>query len=105
MLAPTGHGSEAVATRRLRIATVGVLVIATSILLNIAHLAIDRREWEAGAPVGCGLPRKNLSGDPTQDYFSDGITEEIISRLRASPGVKVISRTSVERYKNTTRIL
>lgn len=44
----------------------------------------------------------NMSGDPEQEYFSDGITEEIITRLARIEGLKVISRTSVQAYKNKT---
>jgi serine/threonine protein kinase/tetratricopeptide (TPR) repeat protein len=51
------------------------------------------------------LPLKNLSGDPQQDYFSDGITEDIISQVAKIPGLKVISRTSVEQYKQTNKNL
>ena len=51
------------------------------------------------------LPLKNMSGDPAQEYFSDGITEEIISHLAKIPGLKIISRTSVEQYKKTTKNL
>jgi adenylate cyclase len=45
----------------------------------------------------------NLSGDPEQEYFSDGITEEIISRLARIHGLKVKSRTSVAQYKKGTK--
>ena len=41
----------------------------------------------------------NMSGDASQEYFSDGITEEIISRLSRITGLKVKSRTSVLQYK------
>jgi adenylate cyclase len=41
----------------------------------------------------------NMSGDPAQDYFSDGITEEIITRLSFLKDLRVISRTSVFSYK------
>lgn len=47
------------------------------------------------------LPLKNLSGDPSQEYFADGMTEELIGRLSAIPGLRVISRTSAMRFKDT----
>jgi len=45
----------------------------------------------------------NMSGDSTQEYFSDGMTEEIISRLSGISGLKVKSRTSVLQYKNQAK--
>jgi len=46
------------------------------------------------------LPFQNLSGDPSQDYFADGMTEELIVRLSRVPGLRVISRTSSMHFKN-----
>ena len=51
------------------------------------------------------LPFVNLSGEQDNEYFSDGLTEEIITRLAAVPGLKVISRTSAMHYKGTTKPL
>ncbi len=45
------------------------------------------------------LPFVNISGDPTKDYLSDGITEEIISALARLPYVFVIARNSSFTYK------
>jgi TolB-like protein len=45
------------------------------------------------------LPLQNLSGDPTQEYFADGMTEELITELAELGSVRVISRTSVMQYK------
>ena len=53
------------------------------------------------------LPFKNLTGDPGQDYFSEGLTEEMIAQLgRLDPQqLGVIARTSVTHYKDTTEPL
>ena len=45
------------------------------------------------------LPLENLSGDPEQDYFADGMTEALITGLAKIRALRVISRTSVMRYK------
>jgi len=47
------------------------------------------------------LPLVNLSGDTGQEYFSDGLTEEIIGKLSRLRGLAVTARTSVARYKGT----
>ncbi len=56
-------------------------------------------------PILAVLPLDNLSGDPRQDYFSDGLTEELITALgRLSPEeLGVIARTSVMRYKGAKK--
>ena len=47
------------------------------------------------------LPLKNLSGDPSQEYLADGMTEELIGRLSAIHDLRVISRTSAMQFKDT----
>jgi TolB-like protein/DNA-binding winged helix-turn-helix (wHTH) protein/Tfp pilus assembly protein PilF len=51
------------------------------------------------------LPLANFSGDAEQEYFADGITEELISDLSQIKALRVISRTSVMRYKGTNKSL
>ena len=48
------------------------------------------------------LPIENL-GAPEDEYFADGITDEITSKLAVIPGLAVISRTSAKKYKNTDK--
>lgn len=47
------------------------------------------------------LPLANMSGDPENEYFSDGITEEILNLLTKQPELRVVSRTSSFAFKNT----
>jgi len=51
------------------------------------------------------LPLENLSGDASQDYFADGMTDAIITELSQIRKLRVISRTSVMQYKHTQKTL
>jgi eukaryotic-like serine/threonine-protein kinase len=51
------------------------------------------------------LPLSNLSGDPEQEYFSDGMTDALITDLAGIAALRVISRTSVMQYKGTSKRL
>ncbi|PWT89674.1 MAG: hypothetical protein C5B55_10950 [Blastocatellia bacterium] len=46
------------------------------------------------------LPLRNITGDPTNDYFSDGLTESLINLLSKVDGLSVLSRSAVARFKN-----
>ena len=49
------------------------------------------------------LPLENLSGDPSQDYFADGMTDELITMLAKTTNLRVVSRTSAMQYKGARR--
>jgi serine/threonine protein kinase/tetratricopeptide (TPR) repeat protein len=51
------------------------------------------------------LPLENLSGNPEEEYFADGMTEELIATLAQVRALRIISRTSVMRYKRAQRPL
>jgi TolB-like protein/DNA-binding winged helix-turn-helix (wHTH) protein/Tfp pilus assembly protein PilF len=51
------------------------------------------------------LPLDNLSGDPSEEFFADGMTDQLITDLAKVESLRVISRTSVMRYKGTKKPL
>jgi TolB-like protein/Tfp pilus assembly protein PilF len=51
------------------------------------------------------LPMENLSHDPEQEYFADGMTDELTTELAHIGALRVVSRTSAMRYKRTTKTL
>ena len=97
------------ASRRGVVATVGGLVVLLALIVGFR--AAKLREWLHGSVPAphieslAVLPLKNLSGDPTQEYFADGMTEELITDLSKIGAVRVISRTSAMRYKDTNKSL
>lgn len=84
-------------TYRVAIAAVA-MVVATAGFAWIWHM---RREPQATAIKAIAvLPFENLSGDAAQDYFVDGVTDELITELAKMGSVRVISRTSSMQYKH-----
>ena len=59
----------------------------------------------AGSRTIAVLPLENLSGDPSQEYFADGMTEALIGDLARMRELRVISRTSIMRYKGVRRAI
>jgi TolB-like protein/Flp pilus assembly protein TadD len=79
----------------------GVAVLA---LLAVTYVMTRSRGRNATRPKITSLavlPLKNLSGDSTQEYFADGMTESVIGRLSMIRGLRVISHTSVMQLKDT----
>ena len=96
---------------------------------SVKELAVDLRRLAAGAGIDAGrvstdskprrkrrtrrrriqslavLPLVNLSRDPDQEYFADGMTETLIANLAKLRALKIISRTSAMRYKGTDKSL
>ncbi len=51
------------------------------------------------------LPLANLSGDPSEEFFADGMTDQLITDLAKVGSLRVISRTSMMQYKGTRKSL
>ena len=65
-----------------------------------ARVSVAAPHWKDSVAV---LPFKNLSPDPEQEYFCDGMTEQVISDLTRVPDLRVIARTSVMTYKKSDK--
>ncbi len=82
-----------------------VIVAALGIVLWILHLRTLRsraNDQAIGSRIHslAVLPLQNLSGDSGQEYFADGMTDELITMLARNTGLRVISRTSAMQFKN-----
>ncbi len=92
---------EKVVPVRLRMLLGGIAVLA---LFAVPFVRSRGGAKSAGQPAIRSLavmPLKNLTGDPEQEYFADGMTEELIGRLSNIHGLRVISRTSAMGFKDT----
>jgi TolB-like protein/DNA-binding winged helix-turn-helix (wHTH) protein len=82
---------------------------ALSVLIAFNRSRLGEQLWgTSGVPPIHSLavlPLENLSGDPAQEYFSDGMTDALITDLAQIGSVKVISRTSSMQYKQAQKSL
>jgi TolB-like protein/DNA-binding winged helix-turn-helix (wHTH) protein/Tfp pilus assembly protein PilF len=108
---PQPHAPLPRATKRIRPAYLFGLVGIAAVILLLAALNGGGGYWTR---LGFGgkriqslavLPLENLSHDPDQEYFSDGMTDALIADLSKIGALRVTSRTSSIRYKKTSKSL
>lgn len=97
-----GQGADARSRRWFALAGAAVLVVVLGIVAAVYFLSRDRTGNTAKPKITslAVLPLKNLTGDPTQEYIVDGMTDALIARLSGIHDLRVISRTSVMRFKD-----
>jgi TolB-like protein/DNA-binding winged helix-turn-helix (wHTH) protein/Tfp pilus assembly protein PilF len=84
-------------------------LVLLALVLGVSILALWVFRSRAQTPTGIRslavLPLENLSGDPAQNYFADGMTDELITDLAQISALRVISRTSAMVYKDARKPL
>jgi serine/threonine-protein kinase len=102
--APAGPAPSWSRAKRAVVASLAAvgLLIAAAVVWKLVEV-----KWRGAPAVGAAsiqslavLPLENLTGDPKQDYFADGMTDALITELSQIQKLRVISRTSVMQYKD-----
>lgn len=105
---PVARSRPRIVLRRGPLALVGLLLLS-ALLLGWQAGGLRERLLGEDNPVRIQslgvLPLENLSGDASQDYFADGMTEALVTDLAKIGALRVISRPSVMRYKGARRAL
>jgi TolB-like protein/Tfp pilus assembly protein PilF len=107
----TSSDAPAIRARARPTLWVGVLALAAAIAILVTVNPGRWRERLAGGSARPAirslavLPLENLSHDQNQEFFADGMTEALISNLSRVRSLRVISRTSVMRYKGTRKAM
>src|SRR3982751_1377367 len=101
--------AEQPAARRRTLKSMGWKITGGLLLLVLATLFVWQSRWTHGKSSEIRslavLPMENLSNDLSQEYFADGMTDELITVLGTISGLRVISRTSIMPYKHSRRPL
>ena len=86
---------------------IGLACVAALLLIGLAIRNQRQSVTSAAQEIRslAVLPLQNFSGDPSQEYLADGLTEELVTDLAQLHGLRVISRTSSMRYKGTQKRL
>jgi TolB-like protein/Tfp pilus assembly protein PilF len=82
----------------------GVLAVVAAVVVAVGYVALKRSKPAAqlaGSNSIAVLPLANESGDGKEQYFSDGISEDLITALSQFPGLKVIGRTSAFQFRDS----
>ncbi|MGC1322414.1 MAG: protein kinase [Candidatus Udaeobacter sp.] len=107
-LPPTKARAESIASKIKRhkrgvlLTLAAALLIATAVAYSVLFVAPAPLSNEKSIAV---LPFENLSEEKSNAYFADGIQDEILTRLSKIADLKVISRTSTQRYEKTSQKL
>ena len=88
---------------RKKVILFGSILILLIVLAILSYLFIPSKPSSVQNKSIAVLPFKNLSDSKEDEYFSDGITEDILTQLSKVSNLNVISRTTIMQYKNTKK--
>jgi TolB-like protein/DNA-binding winged helix-turn-helix (wHTH) protein/Flp pilus assembly protein TadD len=102
---PSVIKSSATPRKRATVVRVAFLLIVLLAIVAVVYAFFKKRTPNVVITSIAVLPLENLSHDPEQEYFADGITDTLIGDLAKISQLRVISRTSSMQYKETTKSL
>jgi eukaryotic-like serine/threonine-protein kinase len=100
----TAGSGPVVSTNRIRPVLAGAVILTLVAALMMSYVLMRSSPADEIRSIAV-LPLSNLSGDPDQEYFSDGMTDALITDLAGIAALRVISRTSIMQYKGTSKRL
>ncbi len=109
---PVGGPRRTRSRNKLYVILPGAVVLLVALAVTVGRVGV-RNLWERiGSKAETAqihslavLPLENQSGGPDQDYFADGMTDELITDLARISALRVISHTSIMKFKNTNKLL
>jgi TolB-like protein/DNA-binding winged helix-turn-helix (wHTH) protein/Flp pilus assembly protein TadD len=106
---PKDHDARLALTPKRRLRPALRVVVASALVVSLTIIFVVLFRSRGNAPTGIRslavLPLENLSADASQNYFADGMTDELITDLAQISALRVISRTSVMVYKGARKPL
>jgi TolB-like protein len=95
---------------KLWLAVAALILLAATLALTLGPHPLAARLLHPNpappaSPLSLSFPLDNLSGDPNQEYFADGMTDELTTMLAKDSTLRIVSRTSVMQYKKARRPL
>ena len=93
--------ARAAAARRTRQAAAAVIVVLTILAVSWFRMPAHETPQEQVVRSLAVLPLSNLTGDPEQGYYVDGLQDLLITELSQLPGLRVTSRQSTKRYRDS----
>jgi len=97
-------GSSKINMKWIGVAAVIIVLVIVGLKIDFGTVEVESKEDINNLSIAV-LPFSNMNADAENEFFADGITEDILAQLAKIKSLQVISRTSIMQYKNTTKSL